>query len=128
MTDEQQTGTAAALRRSFGVAPALRQGLWLTLILAVMGTALQIVVPVMLQQIIDNEILGSGDVDERAVATKGLLAMGAIAIATGVRWLSLKRLVASSSAGLAQLRIKTFAHLHRLSMLELQSDYLPEFH
>jgi ATP-binding cassette subfamily B protein len=122
MTDEQHTGTAAALRRSFGVAPALRQGLWLTLILAVMGTALQIVVPVMLQQIIDNEILGSGDVDERAVATKGLLAMGAIAIAAGVRWLSLKRLVASSSAGLAQLRIRTFAHLHRLSVIELQSE------
>lgn len=122
MTDKAQTGTTAALRRSFAVAPAFRRGLWLTLFLAVAGTALQIVVPVMLQQIIDNEILGSGDVDERAVAMKGFVAFVAIAAAAGVRWLSLRRLVSSSSAGLAQLRIKTFAHLHRLSILELQSE------
>ncbi len=122
MTDEPQTGTAQALRRSFVVAPSFRRGLWLTLFLAVIGTALQVVVPVMLQQIIDNEILGSGDVDERAVAMKGLGAFIAIALAAAVRWVSLKRLVSSSSAGLAELRIKTFAHLHRLSILELQSE------
>lgn len=122
MTTEAPTSTSEALRRSFIVAPALRRGLWLTLILAVMGTALQIVVPVMLQQIIDNEILGTGDVDERSVAMKGLAALAAIAFAAGVRWLSLKRLVASSSSGLAELRIKTFAHLHRLSIIELQSE------
>ncbi len=122
MTDEVQTGTAQALRRSFAVAPSLRRGLGLTLFLAVIGTALQIVVPVMLQQIIDNEILGSGDVDERAVAMKGVGALIAIALAAAVRWVSLKRLVSSSSAGLAELRIKTFAHLHRLSILELQSE------
>ena len=122
MTTETPTSTSAALKRSFNVAPALRRGLWLTLILAVMGTALQIVVPVMLQQIIDNEILGSGDVDERAVAMKGLGAFAAIAVAAGIRWISLRRLVVSSSGGLAQLRIKTFAHLHRLSIIELQSE------
>ena len=122
MTDVVQTSTTEALRRSFSVAPALRKGLWLTLFLAVIGTALQIVVPVMLQQIIDNEILGSGDVDERAVAMRGLGALVAIALAAGVRWLSLKRLVSSSSMGLAELRIKTFAHLHRLSIIELQSE------
>ena len=87
MTTETPTSTSAALKRSFNVAPALRHGLWLTLILAVMGTALQIVVPVMLQQIIDNEILGSGDVDERAVAMKGLGAFAAIAVAAGIRWI-----------------------------------------
>lgn len=122
MNHEGHTGTAALLRRSFAIAPALQRGLRLTLFLAVIGTALQIVVPVMLQQIIDNEILGVGGVDERAVALKGVAAIIAIVAATGVRWLSLKRLVVSSSAGLAQIRIKTFAHMHRLSMLELQSE------
>jgi putative ABC transport system ATP-binding protein len=122
MTGKSGTSTSALLRRSFRVAPALRRGLWLTLFLAIVGTALQIVVPVMLQQIIDNEILGNGDVEASAVAMKGLAAFVAIAAAAGVRWLSLKRLVASSSAGLAELRIKTFAHLHRLSVIELQSE------
>ncbi len=114
--------TSTALRRSFGVAPALRLGLGATLLLAIVGTALQIVVPVVLQQVIDNEILGSDDIDPGTVVRKGLLALVAVAVAMVARWLSLKRLVVSSASGLAQLRIRTFDHLHRMSLLELQAE------
>lgn len=114
--------TSAALRRSFAVAPALRRGLGLTLFLAVIGTALQIVVPVVLQQVIDDEILGTDDINPSAVLRKGLLALVAVGIAMIARWLSLRRLVFSSASGLAQLRIKTFGHLHRLSLLDLQAE------
>jgi ATP-binding cassette subfamily B protein len=114
--------TSTALRRSFGVAPALRLGLGATLLLAVVGTALQIIVPVVLQQVIDNEILGSDDIDPGTVVRKGLLALVAVAVAMVARWLSLKRLVVSSASGLAQLRIRTFDHLHRMSLLELQAE------
>ena len=100
----------------------LRSGLGLTLVLAVVGTALQIVVPVVLQQIIDNEILGSGDVDTSAVLRRGGFAVFAVLLAMVARFISLRRLVHSSSSGLSQLRIKTFDHLHRLSMLELQAE------
>jgi ATP-binding cassette subfamily B protein len=96
--------------------------LGLTLVLAVVGTALQIVVPVVLQQIIDNEILGSGDVDTSAVLRRGGFAVFAVLLAMVARFISLRRLVHSSSSGLSQLRIKTFDHLHRLSMLELQAE------
>jgi ATP-binding cassette subfamily B protein len=104
------------------VAPALRLGLGATLLLAVVGTALQIIVPVVLQQVIDNEILGSDDIDPGTVVRKGLLALVAVAVAMVARWLSLKRLVVSSASGLAQLRIRTFDHLHRMSLLELQAE------
>jgi ATP-binding cassette subfamily B protein len=114
--------TSTALARSFRVAPELRSGLGLTLVLAVVGTALQIVVPVVLQQIIDNEILGSGDVDTSAVLRRGGFAVFAVLLAMVARFISLRRLVHSSSSGLSQLRIKTFDHLHRLSMLELQAE------
>lgn len=114
--------TSTALRRSFAVAPALGKGLWLTLVLAVTGTALQIVVPVVLQQIIDNEILGSDRIDTGAVLSRGLVAFVAVLLAMAARWLSLRRLVVSSATGLAQLRIRTFGHLHRLSLLELQAE------
>ncbi|HSJ70166.1 MAG TPA: ABC transporter ATP-binding protein [Acidimicrobiia bacterium] len=114
--------TSTALRRSFAVAPALGKGLWLTLVLAVLGTALQIVVPVVLQQIIDNEILGSDRIDTGAVLSRGLVAFVAVLLAMAARWLSLRRLVVSSATGLAQLRIRTFGHLHRLSLLELQAE------
>jgi len=114
--------TSGAIVRSFRVAPALGRGLWVTLLLAVVGTVLQIVVPVVLQQIIDSEILGTGDINLRSVVLKGTFALVAIVIAAFARWVSLKRLVVSSASGLAQLRVKTFDHLHRLSIIELQSE------
>jgi putative ABC transport system ATP-binding protein len=114
--------TSKVLVRSFKVAPELRAGLVVTLILAVIGTALQIVVPVVLQQIIDNEILGAGEVDTTAVLRRGGFAMLAVLLAMAARLVSLRRLIHSSSSGLSQLRIKTFDHLHRLSMLELQAE------
>ena len=114
--------TSKALARSFKVAPELRTGLMVTLILAVIGTALQIVVPVVLQQIIDNEILGGDNVDTTAVLRRGGFAMAAVLLAMAARLVSLRRLIRSSSSGLSQLRIKTFDHLHRLSMLELQAE------
>jgi putative ABC transport system ATP-binding protein len=123
MSDERTSmRTSAALRRSFAVAPALRRGLGLTLFLAVIGTALQIVVPVVLQQVIDDEILGTDAINPGAVLRKGLLALVAVGIAMIARWLSLRRLVFSSASGLAELRIRTFGHLHRLSLLELQAE------
>jgi len=122
VTGKPATSTTAALRRSFTVAPSLRRGLAVTLLLAVIGTALQIVVPIVLQQVIDNEILGSGDIDTGAVLQKGFIALGAVVVAMGARFLSLRRLVVSSATGLAELRVKTFRHLHRLSLLELQQE------
>jgi len=119
---DRAANTSRALVRAFRVAPALGRGLWLTLVFAVVGTALQLVVPIVLQRIIDNEILAAGDVDTTAVLRMGLLALVAVGFAMAARWMSLRRLVRSSSSGLAELRITTFRHLHRLSMLELQAE------
>lgn len=122
MTTDAPMKTSSALARSFRAAPDLRKGLIVTLALAVVGTALQVVVPVVLQQIIDNEILGPDQVDTAAVARRGGFALVAVMLAMVARFVSLRRLVRSSASGLAQLRVKTFDHLHRLSMLELQAE------
>ena len=122
MTTDTTMRTSTAIRRAFSEAPGLRRGLILTLALAVVGTGLQIVVPIVLQQVIDNEILGSGDVDTDAVVRKGLIALGAVFVAMLARYVSLRRLVETSATGLAELRVKTFGHLHRLSLLELQQE------
>ena len=122
MTDRSRTGTARALRRSFEIAPELSSGLIWTLVLAVIGTALQLAVPIVLQLIIDNEILGTGDADVAAAVRLGLIALGAVLLATAARWFSLRRLMRSAAWGLAQLRISTFRHLHAMSMLDLQAQ------
>jgi ATP-binding cassette, subfamily B, bacterial len=48
---------ALGLRRA--IAPTLRRGLGVTLALALLGTAGQVVVPIAVQQVIDREVLGA---------------------------------------------------------------------
>jgi putative ABC transport system ATP-binding protein len=122
VNDQRRTGTARALRRSFEIAPELSRGIVWTLVLAVIGTALQLAVPIVLQLIIDNEILGADKADVAAAVRLGLIALVAVLFATAARWFSLRRLMRSAAWGLAELRISTFAHLHRLSVLDLQAE------
>ena len=113
--------TGNVLRRAFRIAPALSKGLGLTLALAVVGTALQLVVPITIQRIIDSVLLSSG-VDSSDVIVAGVAALAAIALAMWARRTSLARLARSSVRGLTDLRVTTFEYLHRLSMLHLQSE------
>ncbi len=122
MTTDTSERTSAVLRRSFQVAPELGRGLWWTLLLAILGAALQLVVPITIQQIIDNEILNTSGTDTTAAFRLGAVALIAVGLAMAARWISLRRLVRSAAAGLAQLRIKTFEHLHAMSMLDLQAE------
>jgi putative ABC transport system ATP-binding protein len=75
-----------------------------------------------MQLIIDNEILGTGEADVAAAVRLGLIALGAVLLATAARWYSLRRLMRSAAWGLAQLRVSTFGHLHKMSMLDLQAQ------
>jgi len=122
VTDESRTSTTRALRRSFKIAPELSRGITWTLVLAVIGTALQLAVPIVLQLIIDNEILGADEADVAAAIRLGLIALVAVLFATAARWFSLRRLMRSAAWGLAELRISTFRHLHKMSMLDLQAE------
>ena len=74
---DDDLGPGARLR----LAPALGRGLWLTIVLAVVGTASQVVVPIVIQQMTDNEILGEGAWTSTAHPLGGL---ALLAIAVGV--------------------------------------------
>jgi putative ABC transport system ATP-binding protein len=104
------------------VAPALSKGLVFTLILAALGTALELVVPITVQRIIDGLLLTDTPVDRGQAVQAGVAALLAIVAAAVARRFSLARLARSSAAGLADLRVATFRHLHRLSMLHVQSE------
>jgi putative ABC transport system ATP-binding protein len=113
--------TGQVLRRAFRVAPALSKGLGLTLTLAVLGTALQLVVPITVQRIIDSVLLAS-EVDTSGVISAGAVALLAVVVAWWARRTSLARLARSSITGLTDLRVTTFEYLHRLSMLHVQAE------
>jgi ATP-binding cassette, subfamily B, bacterial len=121
-TAEQTLSTSRALRRMLTEAPALRHGLGVTILLATLGTAIQIVVPVVVQRIIDNEILAPGGVDIGGVLTLGGVAVGAMLVAMVVRRLALVRLATQAAQGLSDLRVRGFSHLHRLDVLHVEAE------
>jgi putative ABC transport system ATP-binding protein len=114
--------TGNVMRRAFEVAPSLSKGLGWTLTLAVIGTALQLVVPVTIQKIIDSVLLTSGGVDVSEAVVYGSVALAAVVLAMWARRTSFARLARSSVTGLTDLRVTTFEHLHKLSMLHVQAE------
>jgi ATP-binding cassette subfamily B protein len=115
-------GAIRSLRRAFAETPALRKGLGVTVLFATFGTLIQIIVPIAVQQIIDHDLLGSDEVDLGSVILKGALALVAMFLAFLVRRQALVRLAHASATGLSQLRVRTFEHLHRLSILVTEAE------
>jgi len=114
--------TRTALRRLFAVVPSLRRGLGITVILAIAGTALQVAIPVAVQQIVDIEILDPGGVDVAGAGYRSLVVLGAMGLAMLARRASTFRLARISATGLSDLRVKVFEHLHKLSALHVESE------
>jgi ATP-binding cassette, subfamily B, bacterial len=115
-------GVLAVLRRAAVVAPTLRRGLGLTLLLALAGTAGQVVVPIAVQQVIDREVLGAEAIDPTGVLTAGAVAVLALGLAFVTGRAAQFRLVRTASRGLAELRVATFRHIHDLSVLHVQAE------
>ena len=108
----------ATVRRGLSLSPEIRDGLGVTLLLALVATAGRVVVPVAVQQTIDRGFgaaTGTG-VDSRFVTTMvafGLLAVVATALAA---FAMNARLFRASESGLATLRVTAFRHVHDLSV------------
>ncbi|MEA2001857.1 MAG: ABC transporter ATP-binding protein, partial [Actinomycetota bacterium] len=83
---------------------------------------IQLVVPVVVQQVIDHDLLGSDEVDVGSVMTKGAIALLAMFAAFFVRRQALVRLAHASATGLSELRVRTFEHLHKLSILHTEAE------
>lgn len=114
--------TAALLARALKVAPALGVGLRLTLFLAMVGQAVTILTPIVLQSIIDHEILGVSGPNVGRVFLKTGLAMVGLIVGVAVARIAVLRLVETSSTGLSDLREMTFRHLLHRSVLHVQSS------
>jgi putative ABC transport system ATP-binding protein len=126
-TNADAGGTIVTFRRAFRIAPEFARGFGFTLFLAVLSTAGRVVVPIAVQQTIDHGLgLGAGGsatkVDLGAIrASLGLAVIAVVVTATAAYFLNV-RLFTSTESGLATLRIKTFRHVHDLSMLRQASQ------
>jgi ABC-type multidrug transport system fused ATPase/permease subunit len=117
-----ERGVLATLRRGVQVSPQLVQGIGVTLLLATLAAAGKVVVPVAVQQVMDTGILAEGGPDTRRVVT--LVVAAALALLAGGACSALVnvRLFRASEAGLAELRVRAFRHVHDLSVLTQNTE------
>lgn len=111
-------GAWQTLRRGLSETPALRQGLLFTLVLSVLSAAGRLLVPVLIQQILDRGVVGrDGYRPEIVYPLCGVAAL----VIVGVYWASrtaFVRLTIAAEDALLQLRVRAFEHIHRLSIAE----------
>lgn len=117
-----QEATGKVIRRALVIAPALREGLKLTLLMAMVGQGITVVTPIVFQQIIDEEILNPEGISLSGVLVRAGIAFLALVIGIVVGRAALLRLIRSSSIGLSDLRTMTFNHLLRQSVLHVQAE------
>lgn len=110
-------------RRGFALSPALREGIGLTLVLAVVSTLGSSIVPVVIQKTIDGGLLApGGGVDGDTVWRYVGLAAGMVVLTAGAAFWMKVRLYRASENGLAELRVKAFRHVHDLPMLTQDTE------
>ncbi len=115
---QERRRAMAVLRRGLADSPELRQGLRLTVLFALIGAVGRLTIPVLVQQVIDKGLLA----DEGFRPGFTLAACGGAAlIVVGVALLSRVtyiRLVKAAESMLRGLRVRAFAHVHRLPMAD----------
>jgi ATP-binding cassette subfamily B protein len=114
--------TLRTMRRGLALSPELRTGLVGTLGLALLAMAGRAAVPVAIQQGIDRGLRAPGGPDLRVVGTVVALTVGVLTITTTCGYLMMRRLFTVSETALAGVRVRTFRHVHDLSMLHQQSE------
>ncbi|MFM9085569.1 MAG: ABC transporter ATP-binding protein [Acidimicrobiia bacterium] len=106
---------ARTFQRGVRVAPALGAGLALTFALALVGALARVVVPVLIQQVIDGGFRDGevrvGWILRTCAAAAIVIAASAVALRAAVR-----RLGTQAERGLYALRVRLYEHIHRLSL------------
>ncbi|WP_395694634.1 ABC transporter ATP-binding protein [Nocardioides sp.] len=115
-------GAMETIRRGVHFSPELKDGVGWTLVLAVIASMGQVVVPIAVQRTVDNGLNGPGGPDVSYVVEMGLAAAAAIVLTSWASYLMTSRLFTTSERGLATLRIKAFRHVHDLPLLTQNTE------
>ena len=114
----ESTGSLAVLRRGIRESDDLRAGLKNTILLGIAMTAGRVIVPVLVQQVLDHGLLGPEGFRPGFVVTESLIAAAIIVFVYFAARFTYGRMVVASEHSLAAVRIRGFAHIHALSMAE----------
>jgi ATP-binding cassette subfamily B protein len=121
IAQSRQSGTQI-IRRGLALSPAIKEGLGLTIVLAVLSTIGGSVVPVLIQRTVDAGLGDGRDARLSDVMTFLVIASVLILATGGIAYWMRIRLFVASETGLAQMRVDAFRHVHDLSMLTQNSE------
>jgi putative ABC transport system ATP-binding protein len=113
-------GAFAVLRRGIRESPELRKGLGFTVIVSLGVTVASLVTPVLVQQIFDEGFTPA--FNARFVYTRCAAAFVLVLIAFVAARAAGRRLVTASENALMHLRVRTFRHIHALSIAEQSEE------
>jgi ABC-type multidrug transport system fused ATPase/permease subunit len=122
MDSGEEMAALQTIRRGVQISPELKDGIGWTLVLAVLASIGQVVVPVVVQQTLDRGLGRDSGPDVSFVVWMGVIAAAAIALTSGASYLMTSRLFRTSERGLATLRIKAFRHVHDLPLLTQNTE------
>jgi ATP-binding cassette subfamily B protein len=119
---DRPSGAIAVLRRGISESPELRKGIGFTLLMALAGAAGRVLVPVLIQQILDNGLQAKGHFRAGYVYSLCGAAAGGIAVIYVAGRAAFRRLVWASEHALRNLRVRVFAHIHELNVAEQSAE------
>jgi ATP-binding cassette subfamily B protein len=118
----RERGAFATLAHGLRLTPEFREGLTVTLLLALVATGGRVVVPVAVQRTIDDGLNAPGGPDLGLVRLVSALALGAVVITALANYLMNVRLYGTTENGLAALRVRAFRRVHDLSTLHQAAE------
>lgn len=112
----------AVVRRGLAMSPAIKRGLGLTLLLAILSTVGGSVVPIVIQVTIDSGLGTGKNIDTGKIGKYLAIAGVLIAFTAACAYAMRVRLFTASERGLAEVRVDAFRHVHDLSMLTQNAE------
>ena len=108
------TSTLSVLQRGWRTSPELREGAVVTLLLALVGAAGRVTVPILVQLTLDHGLkAGPGSPTMWALTATGFAVVAVTAVAARV---TRTRLATAGERALCGLRVRAFRHIHSLSL------------
>ena len=111
-------GALAVMKRGITVSPELRAGLAITVVMALTAAVGRLIVPILVQLVLDNGVLSDDGYDGAYVWTVSMAALAVVLLVAAASRVALIRLVDMAETVLMNLRVRVFEHIHRLSLAD----------
>ena len=104
------------LRRGLAESPELRRGLGVTATVALLAATGRLIVPILVQLVLDHGVLGAAGYRPGIVWALSLCAVAVLVAVMTASRVAYIRLVRMAETVLVNLRVRAFEHIHRLSL------------